>query len=98
MRALTVDECGEEVVLPPVLGLAMAERLANNSHKSRWSDLTPRQCLDRAKIELAELRRALEANESPERVAQEAGDVANFLAMLIVNYRVRAAEEGTCDE
>ena len=61
----------------------MARELEANDFKSGWWNLSPRQCLQRAEQELAELRRALEKEESFERIRSEAADVGNFLAMLV---------------
>jgi NTP pyrophosphatase (non-canonical NTP hydrolase) len=54
--------------------------------------MTPRQLLRRAEQEMGELRRALIAGESPERIDEECGDVANFLGMLMTNYREIVAD------
>jgi NTP pyrophosphatase (non-canonical NTP hydrolase) len=55
--------------------------------KTGWQGLTRRQCLNRANQELKELRGALNKKEPPNRVWDEAADVANFLLFLCINYQ-----------
>ena len=80
-------ESGEDSLLIVTLGFWMAERLAANSHKSRWVDLGTVELLKRIRKELTELELALARGESSTSVAQEAADVANYLAMLACNTR-----------
>jgi NTP pyrophosphatase (non-canonical NTP hydrolase) len=62
----------------------MARELENNGHKSGWEELTVKQCLRRAEMELKELRGAIEFKGTRfETIRAEAADVGNFLAMLV---------------
>lgn len=71
---------------------AMSTELANNRHKGGWEGCTFKYLLNRAKQELAELERAVKANESPEAVLSEAADVANFCMMIAENYETQDEE------
>lgn len=68
---------------------AMAERLAANSYKRGWRELTPRQLLARLKQEVGELEGAMRGVPDPIVVTREAADVANFAAMIADAYRVK---------
>src|SRR5882724_13192486 len=71
---------------------AMAERLEANAHKSGWWHMSVKRLLVRAEQELGELRRAIEADEPYGRIASEAADVGNFLAMLVAVREQEARE------
>jgi NTP pyrophosphatase (non-canonical NTP hydrolase) len=60
----------------------MEERLLENDYKGGGEDCTPAWLLKRLGEELKELRKALRAKDSPERIACEAADVANFAMMI----------------
>lgn len=59
---------------------AMVYKLRKNSHKGKWENMKPEDCLSRAMDELGELKTAIEEGNSVE-VMLEAADVANFSLM-----------------
>lgn len=66
---------------------AMEGRLRANDHKEHWSFYSVGHLRKRIADELGELKRAIDAKESPERILREAADVANFCMMVADNYR-----------
>jgi NTP pyrophosphatase (non-canonical NTP hydrolase) len=74
----------------------MAREMVANSHKDGWERMTPRQLLQRAKQEMGELERAMNADEPLSSIRSEAGDVGNFLAMLVWRWcELKRREEMT---
>lgn len=68
---------------------AMELMLRRNDNKGReaWRMDTPGVLLGRLKDELLELQDALREGASPDKVTQEAADVANFAMMVADSYR-----------
>ncbi|MDB5057220.1 MAG: hypothetical protein JWO59_692 [Chloroflexi bacterium] len=62
--------------------LAMEERLRANVHKNGKLNNEPIAVMIRLEQEAGELRRAISSGESPERLRDEAADVANFAMMI----------------
>ena len=60
----------------------MWKKLKANAHKGGWAKESVLTLLRRAEDELGELRSAVDAGESPERIASECADVANFVMMV----------------
>jgi len=60
----------------------MWDKLMANAHKGGWESASPEELLGRLEDELEELKRAVRCAESPEAVARECADVANFAMML----------------
>jgi NTP pyrophosphatase (non-canonical NTP hydrolase) len=60
----------------------MAKKLLLNAHKGGWADWPVSGLIEGIKREVEELERAIDKNESAERVADEAADVANFAMMV----------------
>lgn len=71
---------------PEVLQFAksMEAVLKANDHKGGWKKMNRWLLCDRAINEMQELLRALE-HLSPEEIAKEATDVANFMMMIVDN-------------
>lgn len=63
----------------------MAKKLLLNAHKGGWADWSTENLIKGIRRELDELTRAIELGESPERVADEAADVANYAMMVADN-------------
>ena len=66
---------------------AMEKKLKANDHKGHWRHLEVGHLRRRLAQEIEELKRAIDANESPARVLLEAADAANFAMMIAENYR-----------
>jgi NTP pyrophosphatase (non-canonical NTP hydrolase) len=60
----------------------MAMKLLKNAGKGGWSDWSIADLMSGVKRELDELERAIVSQESPERIANEAADVANYCMMV----------------
>lgn len=69
-----------------VFATEMERRLQANDHKDHWSGFTVGHLRRRIADEFGELKRAIDAKESPERIRAEAADVANFCMMVAENY------------
>ncbi len=54
-----------------------------NREKGSWSDVGLRDLVHRARVELAEVEEAMNSGESAERIIEELGDVAAFVAMAL---------------
>jgi NTP pyrophosphatase (non-canonical NTP hydrolase) len=74
---------------------AMRKELDANSHKRGWEECEVGYLRTRLHQEVAELMRAIDGSESPERVLSECADVANFAMMISERYAaLRKDEEG----
>ena len=62
----------------------MELKLLENSHKQGWGQLSPKWLLNRLRQETRELEGALKTG-TPELIAREAADVANFAMMIADN-------------
>lgn len=68
--------------------VAMQERLDANAHKGGWHRCSLGYLRKRLADEMGELKRAMDAGESRERIRHEAADVANFALMIAETYTV----------
>jgi NTP pyrophosphatase (non-canonical NTP hydrolase) len=84
------EQAGDVVVLLRFAGV-MHQKLYENRHKNHWSTVSAKWLLNRARQELRELARALEAGDARE-IAREAADVANFCMMIADNAAKRSKE------
>ena len=66
--------------------LAMRKELDDNSRKGGWSTCDVGYLRTRLHQEVAELMRAIDGKESPERILSECADVANFAMMISERY------------
>ena len=67
---------------------AMVQKLDENDHKADWrGSADVGYFRKRIAQELEELKRAIDRGASPEDVAREAADVANFAMMIADMYR-----------
>lgn len=66
------------------LSTRMMKKLRQNSHKAHWNTVTNYWLLARMMDEIRELQDAM-ATDSPEMIADECADVANFAAMIADN-------------
>jgi len=68
------------------LSQRMMQKLRKNSHKAHWSTVTNGWLFARLREEVDELRSALH-NETPDDIANECADIANFAAMIADNVQ-----------
>ncbi len=73
--------------------LDMQNEMDNNSGKTDWRRLTPRQCLHRLRQETKELAKAINQNKITADVISECADVANFAMFLAHNYKQKVKDE-----
>jgi len=66
------------------LSTRMMKKLRQNSHKAGWNTVTNYWLLARLNDEVRELQEAM-LTDSPEMIADECADVANFAAMIADN-------------
>lgn len=76
----------QEIRLVDEISIAMRWKLRQNAHKQIWTKGNPRRLLYLLRLEFEELVDAVFANESTERVWEEAADVANIAAMVADSY------------
>ena len=67
--------------------MAMSNKLAQNAHKNGWELDTIKALLERLQEELEELYVTINNQDHADTVENEAADVANFLLMIVDNYR-----------
>ncbi len=72
--------------------IGMEAKLAKNDHKRDWADLPIAALVRRLENEVAELKMAIDY-ETPDAVAKECHDVANF-ALMIGDVAARKAQHG----
>lgn len=79
----------------PVIKMSayMSIKLARNSHKNGWSGHPSKMFLRRISDELGELKRAIDKKLPPEKIWEEAADVANFAMMVAECYEGGAEYE-----
>jgi NTP pyrophosphatase (non-canonical NTP hydrolase) len=75
----------------------MQHQLDANTHKDGWDDMPSIWLYLRAQEEMGELFRAIREEPNPERLRQEAADVANFL-MMVLERRGALPEAGFEDQ
>lgn len=80
----------------PLLQFAkfMEDKLWRNIHKTGWHDLSDKQLIKRMRQEIREIVIAIDAGESPEKIALECADVANF-AMMLADNKLRKGKKGS---
>lgn len=75
---------GDEDAAVDRFATRMKTKLRANAHKSHWSTVDADYLYQRAIEEMAELAEALRSGD-PERIMDEASDVANFVMMIADN-------------
>lgn len=83
----------DEAALVAALAPFQLEKLRKNCRKPHWSHAPMGYLTKRIHDEARELSRAVRSGASPDEVAREAADVANFAAMVAVEYRRRREDQ-----
>lgn len=75
-----------ETILTSRMVRAMRKKLEVHSDKGHWNTCTIEYLMKRLGEEFQELAEAIDSGVTPDEVWAEAGDVANFAAMIADNY------------